>query len=127
MPAGIDLLQGTASATGDGITSGRPDVQPEHLAGSTQQSRSGGKRIVFTGGSGKAGRHVIPYLQKQGHKVYYLSPPLTDSILNFHTGLEPGLGRFPGQGCWSLHSQGRPDAVWRSFQRVDHPLHTGWL
>lgn len=30
---------------------------------------SGGKRIVFTGGSGKAGRHVIPYLLKQGHKV----------------------------------------------------------
>jgi hypothetical protein len=30
---------------------------------------SGGKRIVFTGGSGKAGRHVIPELLKRGHKV----------------------------------------------------------
>jgi len=30
---------------------------------------SGGKRIVFTGGSGKAGRHVIPELIKRGHKV----------------------------------------------------------
>jgi hypothetical protein len=28
-----------------------------------------GKRIVFTGGSGKAGRHVIPELLKRGHKV----------------------------------------------------------
>jgi nucleoside-diphosphate-sugar epimerase len=28
-----------------------------------------GKRIVFTGGSGKAGRHVIPYLQAQGYQV----------------------------------------------------------
>lgn len=28
------------------------------------------KRIVFTGGSGKAGRHVIPALQKAGHKVF---------------------------------------------------------
>ncbi|KAK4632108.1 hypothetical protein CLAFUW4_02995 [Fulvia fulva] len=73
MPAGIDLLQGTGAAAGqDGISTGRPDVQPEHLAGSAQQPRTGGKRIVFTGGSGKAGRHVIPYLQKQGHKVLNL-------------------------------------------------------
>lgn len=27
------------------------------------------KRIVFTGGSGKAGKHVIPYLLDQGHRV----------------------------------------------------------
>ncbi|EMC96128.1 hypothetical protein BAUCODRAFT_88833 [Baudoinia panamericana UAMH 10762] len=33
---------------------------------------SGGKRIVFTGGSGKAGRHVIPELLKRGHKVLNL-------------------------------------------------------
>lgn len=31
-----------------------------------------GKRIVFTGGSGKAGRHVIPYLMSKGHKVLNL-------------------------------------------------------
>lgn len=50
------------------------------------------KRIVFTGGSGKAGRHVIPYLLSQGHKVlnldlvplpnpdvYTLKTDLTDS------------------------------------------------
>ncbi|SPF81951.1 NAD-dependent epimerase/dehydratase family protein [Pseudoprimorskyibacter insulae] len=29
-------------------------------------------RIAFTGGSGKAGRHVIPYLQEQGHHVLNL-------------------------------------------------------
>lgn len=28
-----------------------------------------GKRIVFTGGSGKAGRHVVPYLIDKGHTV----------------------------------------------------------
>lgn len=53
---------------------------------------TGGKRIVFTGGSGKAGRHVIPYLLDKGHKVlnldlvslpnpdvYTLKTDLTDS------------------------------------------------
>jgi nucleoside-diphosphate-sugar epimerase len=28
-----------------------------------------GKRILFTGGSGKAGRHVIPYLLNKGHTI----------------------------------------------------------
>ncbi|MCO6179985.1 NAD(P)-dependent oxidoreductase [Ciceribacter sp. RN22] len=30
------------------------------------------KRIVFTGGSGKAGRHVVPYLIDKGHEVLNL-------------------------------------------------------
>jgi nucleoside-diphosphate-sugar epimerase len=39
---------------------------------STASSITGGKRIVFTGGSGKAGRHVIPYLLSKGHSVLNL-------------------------------------------------------
>ncbi|KAK4987601.1 hypothetical protein LTR66_007556 [Elasticomyces elasticus] len=39
------------------------------MAASTSST---GKRIVFTGGSGKAGRHVIPELLKRGHKVLNL-------------------------------------------------------
>jgi len=35
-------------------------------------SKFTGKRIVFTGGSGKAGRHVIPYLMSKGHNVLNL-------------------------------------------------------
>jgi nucleoside-diphosphate-sugar epimerase len=31
-----------------------------------------GKRIVFTGGTGKAGRHAIPYLLERGHEVLNL-------------------------------------------------------
>jgi nucleoside-diphosphate-sugar epimerase len=33
---------------------------------------SNGKRIVFTGGSGKAGRHCIPYLLAQGYEILNL-------------------------------------------------------
>lgn len=29
-------------------------------------------RIVFTGGSGKAGRHVLPYLASKGHQILNL-------------------------------------------------------
>ena len=31
-----------------------------------------GKRIVFTGGSGRIGRHVVPYLLERGHQVLNL-------------------------------------------------------
>jgi nucleoside-diphosphate-sugar epimerase len=31
-----------------------------------------GKRIVFTGGSGKAGKHVVPWLKAQGHEILNL-------------------------------------------------------
>lgn len=35
----------------------------------TQTPASRPKRILFTGGSGKAGRHVIPWLLERGHRV----------------------------------------------------------
>ncbi|KAK6596372.1 NAD dependent epimerase/dehydratase [Botrytis cinerea] len=46
----------------------------------------GGKRIVFTGGSGKAGRHVIPYLLSKGHKVLNLDLiPFPDPSVDVYT------------------------------------------
>lgn len=75
-----------------------------------------GKRIVFTGGSGKAGRHVLPYLKAQGHEVLNIDlvpsqvpgintihADLTDSgetfnALSMHfdfAGLETGKGPAP--------------------------------
>jgi nucleoside-diphosphate-sugar epimerase len=74
------------------------------------------KRIVFTGGSGKAGRHVVPYLLGKGHQVLNLDlvplpiqgvntlvTDLTDSgqtfnALSMHFGLEEyasGTGPAP--------------------------------
>jgi len=74
------------------------------------------KRIVFTGGSGKAGRHVVPYLLGQGHEVLNVdlvpldypgvntvTADLTDSgeafnALSMHfgfEGLETGRGPAP--------------------------------
>ncbi|GLS19223.1 UDP-glucose 4-epimerase [Labrys miyagiensis] len=35
-------------------------------------SETPGKRIIFTGGTGKAGRHAIPYLLERGHEVLNL-------------------------------------------------------
>lgn len=73
-------------------------------------------RIVFTGGSGKAGRHVVPYLLDKGHEVLNLdlapldhpgvntiAADLTDSgqvfnALSMHfgfEGLETGRGPAP--------------------------------
>ena len=37
------------------------------------------KRIMFTGGSGKAGRHVVQYLIDQGHQVLNLDTKLLDN------------------------------------------------
>ena len=39
-----------------------------------------GKRIVFTGGSGKAGRHVVPYLLDKGHKVLNVDRAVLDVL-----------------------------------------------
>jgi UDP-glucose 4-epimerase len=42
-----------------------------------------GKRIVFTGGSGKAGKHVVPYLVDKGYKVLNVDlKPLADPRVN---------------------------------------------
>ena len=73
-----------------------------------------GKRVIFTGGSGKAGRHAIKYLLDQGHQVLNLDlapldmpgvttiiTDLTDSgevfnAMSMHFGTDGyGKGRLP--------------------------------
>jgi nucleoside-diphosphate-sugar epimerase len=39
------------------------------MQGLVQMASTSGQRIAFTGGSGKAGRHALPYLLSKGHKV----------------------------------------------------------
>lgn len=56
------------------------------MSNTTIPTAPGGKRIVFTGGSGKAGRHVIPYLIAQGHKVLNLDLiPFPDPSVDVYT------------------------------------------
>ena len=46
-----------------------------------------GKRIIFTGGSGKAGKHAMRYLQDQGHRIVNLDMIAAgiDGILDLKT------------------------------------------
>ncbi|THV52316.1 hypothetical protein BGAL_0082g00050 [Botrytis galanthina] len=56
------------------------------MSNNTIPTVEGGKRIVFTGGSGKAGRHVIPYLLSKGHKVLNLDLiPFPDPSVDVYT------------------------------------------
>ena len=44
-----------------------------------------GKRIVFTGGSGKAGRHVVPYLVGHGYSVLNVDLKPLEAITTLRT------------------------------------------
>lgn len=93
------------------------------------------KRIVFTGGSGKAGQHVVPYLLDRGHKVLNvdltpldhpgvntLRADLTDSgsafnALSMHFGFE---GFDTGKGPAPVDAVVHFAAVPRVLLRPDH-------
>jgi nucleoside-diphosphate-sugar epimerase len=56
------------------------------MLNTTIPTSRGGKRIVFTGGSGKAGRECIPYLLARGHKVLNLDLiPFPDPLVDVYT------------------------------------------
>lgn len=93
------------------------------------------KRIVFTGGTGKAGRHVVPYLLERGHEVLNvdlvpldhpgvntLRADLTDSgsvfnALSMHFGFE---GFETGDGPAPVDAVVHFAAVPRVLLRPDH-------
>jgi nucleoside-diphosphate-sugar epimerase len=51
-------------------------------------------RILFTGGSGKAGRHVVPYLMARGHRVLNL-----DRVALDHPGAETRIADITDAGA----------------------------
>ncbi|MEP7456611.1 NAD(P)-dependent oxidoreductase [Phyllobacterium sp. SB3] len=65
-----------------------------------------GKRIVFTGGTGKAGRHAIPYLLEQGHQVLNL-----DLVPFAHPGVRTLITDLTDSGqtfnAFSMHFDGK--------------------
>lgn len=98
-----------------------------------------GKRIVFTGGSGKIGRHVVPYLLSRGHEILNLDlvplevpgvttivTDLSDSgetydALTLHFGfdeLRAGRGRAPVDAV--VHFAAIPSIL----RRPDHVVFT---
>jgi nucleoside-diphosphate-sugar epimerase len=65
------------------------DLKPQttgNMQDNTVPTKPGGKRIIFTGGSGKAGRHVLPYLLAQGHKILNVDlAPFPDPAADIYT------------------------------------------
>lgn len=96
-----------------------------------------GKRIVFTGGSGRIGRHVVPYLLGRGHEVLNLdlapldvpgvATVITDladageafNALTMHFGLEKYL---EGKGGGPVDAVVHFAALPRIFMRPDNAM-----
>jgi nucleoside-diphosphate-sugar epimerase len=103
-----------------------PPFVPTNVKIGPKMASNSGKRIAFTGGSGKTGRHVLPYLLSKGYKVLNLdlidfpkaNLPTGGSIYTLKTDLsESGqamnaLTSLFDMGEYALPKQpGPPDAV----------------
>lgn len=65
------------------------------------QSATSRKRIVFTGGSGLAGRHVIAKLLEHGHKILNvdIAPLDNPSVYTLKADLTDGAQAFNSLSC----------------------------
>jgi nucleoside-diphosphate-sugar epimerase len=83
-----------------------------------------GKHIIVTGGSGKAGRHVIQFLVDQGHDILNLDlVPLPSPLNNMVHTLNIDL--TDGGQVWSAMSSFQIDGAFpgsRTSPRSRHPF-----
>lgn len=81
-----------------------------------------GKRILFTGGSGKAGRHVIPYLLDQGHQVFNLDLVPLDhpGVDNLCVDITDSGQLFNAMTSYANFSELEPGKGVRKFDAVVH-------
>ena len=90
------------------------------------RAMSTGKRIVFTGGSGKAGRHVIPELLKRGHQVLNLDLVPLDNP-NVFVSTRVNFNRIHASLRFRVDSQDGPYRCRTSLQCAHDTLQHGRL
>ena len=82
-----------------------------------------GKRIMFTGGSGKAGRHVVQYLVERGHQVLNIDTKPLDNPEGPHAHHRHHRQRPGVQRLHQLYGPARVRPVAAAPQPVDAVVH----
>ena len=79
-------------------------------------------RILFTGGSGKAGRHAVQYLVDQGHRVLNvdLTPLDNPAITNRIADITDAGQMFDVMGSWAGYDELEPGTGIPGFDAVVH-------
>jgi nucleoside-diphosphate-sugar epimerase len=80
------------------------------------------KRILFTGGSGKAGKHVIPYLLNQGYRVLNvdLTPLNIPGVDNLHADITDSGQMFNAMSSYAGLDELEPGNGVPPFEAVVH-------
>jgi len=80
------------------------------------------KRIFFTGGSGKAGKHVIPYLLEQGHRVMNvdLTPLNYPGVDNLQADITDSGQMFNAMSSYAGFDEMEPGSGVPKFDAVVH-------
>ena len=79
-------------------------------------------RILFTGGSGKAGKHVIPYLIAQGHRVMNvdLQPLQYPGVTNLIADITDSGQMFNAMSSYAGFDELEPGTGLPKFDAVVH-------